>query len=183
MRTTRQSEQGRALSARRTCIAAPVPGLSQQARGLRQVLLRGVPAVPGEVTRVALRQKLRKRWRVRMTTARACSTGPGPPGAMTRPLPPRPLADRPGAEPGRRAAATARTRRARSGTFVPDRLLESSPHVARSAQILKKRSRNARIASRSPLSDPPWMRWKQVSTKSLGSNDRVAGIEPGSAVS
>jgi hypothetical protein len=84
----------------------------------------GTPTVPGEVTRVALRQKLRKRWRVRMTTTRDCSTGPGPPGAMTRPLPPRPrpLTDRPGAKAGRRAAARARTRPARSGTLVPDRL-------------------------------------------------------------
>jgi hypothetical protein len=67
--------------------------------------------------------------------------------------------------------------------FVIERVCCESPRHASSVrpQILKKSSRNARIAARSPLSDPPWMRWKQVKTKSLGSNDRVAGVEPGSA--
>ena len=69
MRVKLQTEQGRAIYARRKCITEPVHGLIKQARGFRQVLLRGLTKVQGEFTLVALTHNLLKLWRVRTATA------------------------------------------------------------------------------------------------------------------
>jgi hypothetical protein len=45
------------------------------------------------------------------------------------------------------------------------------------SQILKNRLRKVSIVSGSPDAVPPWMRWKQVNTQSLGVKDRLAGAE------
>jgi transposase len=63
MREKLQTEEGRAIYARRKCIVEPVHGLIKQARGFRQFLLRGLPKVAGEFTLIALTHNLLKLWR------------------------------------------------------------------------------------------------------------------------
>jgi transposase len=72
MRAKLQTDQGRAIYARRKCIVEPVHGLIKQARGFRQFLLRGMTKVSSEFTLIALTHNLLKLWRAQtMPTARA----------------------------------------------------------------------------------------------------------------
>ena len=63
MRAKLQTEEGRAIYARRKCITEPVHGLIKQARGFRQFLLRSLTKVRAEFTLVALTHNLLKLWR------------------------------------------------------------------------------------------------------------------------
>ena len=63
MRAKLQTDEGRAIYARRKCIAEPVHGLIKQARGFRQFLLRGLDKVQAEFALIALTHNLLKLWR------------------------------------------------------------------------------------------------------------------------
>jgi transposase len=63
MRAKLQTDEGRAIYARRKCITEPVHGLIKQARGFRQFLLRGVEKVQAEFALIALTHNLLKLWR------------------------------------------------------------------------------------------------------------------------
>lgn len=63
MRAKLQAEQGRAIYALRKCMTEPVHGLTKQARGFRQFLLRGLDKVSGEFTLVNMGHNLLKLWR------------------------------------------------------------------------------------------------------------------------
>jgi len=58
-----QTPAGRALSARRKVIVAPVFGQIKEARGFRRFLLRGLDPIRGEWRLVCLTHTLRKLWR------------------------------------------------------------------------------------------------------------------------
>jgi hypothetical protein len=70
MRAKLQTEQGRAIYARRKAITEPVHGLIKQARGFRQFLLRGLGKVAAEFTLVALTHNLLKLWRAGLAPTR-----------------------------------------------------------------------------------------------------------------
>ena len=63
MRAKLQTAAGRAIYARRKAITEPVHGMVKQARGFRQLLLRGLAKVDPEFTLVALTHNLLKLWR------------------------------------------------------------------------------------------------------------------------
>lgn len=63
MRAKLQTDEGRAIYARRKCITEPVHGLIKQARGFRQFLLRGLEKVQAEFALIALTHNLLKLWR------------------------------------------------------------------------------------------------------------------------
>lgn len=63
MRAKLQSERGRVVYALRKCMAEPVHGLTKQARGFRQFLLRGLDKVNAEFTLVNFSHNLLKLWR------------------------------------------------------------------------------------------------------------------------
>jgi transposase len=69
MRAKLQTEQGRAVYARRKAITEPVHGLIKQARGFRQFLLRGLGKVKAEFTLIALTHNLLKLWRAGLASA------------------------------------------------------------------------------------------------------------------
>lgn len=70
MRAKLQTDEGRAIYARRKCITEPIHGLIKQARGFRQFLLRGLAKVQAEFTLVALTHNLLKLWRARTARLR-----------------------------------------------------------------------------------------------------------------
>jgi transposase len=63
MRAKLQTEYGKAIYARRKCMTEPVHGLTKQARGFRQFLLRGTAKVSAEFTLVNTAHNLLKLWR------------------------------------------------------------------------------------------------------------------------
>lgn len=69
MRAKLQTEQGRALYARRKTITEPVHGLIKQARGFRQFHLRGLRKVRAEFALIALTHNLLKLWRASLASA------------------------------------------------------------------------------------------------------------------
>lgn len=69
MRLKLQTEQGRAIYARRKAITEPVHGLIKQARGFRQFLLRGERKVQAEFTLIALTHNFLKLWRAKSAPA------------------------------------------------------------------------------------------------------------------
>lgn len=64
-----QTEHGREVYARRKVITEPVHGLTEQARGFRQFLLRGLEKVPGESTLTNLTYNLLKLWKAGLVQA------------------------------------------------------------------------------------------------------------------
>lgn len=71
MREKLQTEEGRAIYARRKTITEPVHGLIKEARGFRQFLLRGLEKVPGEFTLVTMAHNMLKLWRDQRAPATA----------------------------------------------------------------------------------------------------------------
>jgi Transposase DDE domain len=71
MRAKLQTDEGRAIYARRKCITEPVHGLIKQARGFRQFLLRGLEKVQAEFALVALTHNLLKLWRAKVVGSAA----------------------------------------------------------------------------------------------------------------
>ena len=69
MRMKLQTPQGHAIYARRKVMTEPVFGLMKQARGFRQLLLRGAEKVAGEFTLVSLTHNLLKLWRAQAALA------------------------------------------------------------------------------------------------------------------
>jgi transposase len=71
MRAKLQTAAGHAVYARRKAITEPVHGMTKQARGFRQVLLRGLANVRPEFTLIALTHNLLKLWRAQAAHASA----------------------------------------------------------------------------------------------------------------
>jgi len=71
MRAKLQTGPGRAIYARRKAITEPVHGITKQARGFRQFLLRGIGKVGPEYTLVCLTHNLLKLWRAQPAGAAA----------------------------------------------------------------------------------------------------------------
>ena len=71
MRAKLQTEEGRAIYARRKAITEPVHGNIKQARSFRQFLLRGLGKVGAEYTLVCLAHNLLKLWRTQPAPAAA----------------------------------------------------------------------------------------------------------------
>ncbi len=63
MRAKLQTEHGKLIYAQRKCMTEPVHGLTKQARGFRQFLLRGMAKVSAEFTLVNTAHNLLKLWR------------------------------------------------------------------------------------------------------------------------
>ena len=69
MRAKLATAEGHAVYARRKVMTEPVFGLIKQARGFRQLLLRGAEKVAGEFTLISLTHNVLKLWRAQASVA------------------------------------------------------------------------------------------------------------------